>query len=114
MTAAIAAGAAAHRAETWHAIDWRKVHRTVRRLQARIVRAVRAGRWGKAKALQRLLTHSFAAKALAVKRVTSNPGKWTPGVDGVLWSTPATNFMPSHPFRNLLGPGRGGQVLPQR
>jgi len=36
-------------------------------------------------ALQHLLTSSFYAKALAVKRVTSNKGKKTPGVDGVLW-----------------------------
>ena len=114
MTAASTAGAASHQQVDWHAIDWQRVHQNVRRLQARIVKATQAGRWGKVKALQRLLTHSFAAKALAVKRVTSNPGKRTPGVDGVLWSTPATNFMPSHPFRNLLGPGRGGQVLPQR
>ena len=41
-----------------------------------------AGRWGKVKALQRLLTHSFSGKALAVKRVTENPGKRTPGMDG--------------------------------
>ncbi len=34
---------------------------------------------------QHLLTHSFYAKLLAVKRVTSNKGKKTPGVDGVLW-----------------------------
>jgi len=37
------------------------------------------------KALQWLLTHSLHAKLLAVKRVTTNKGKKTPGVDGVLW-----------------------------
>jgi RNA-directed DNA polymerase len=118
MTAATAAGATSHRAETWHAIDWRKVYRTVRRLQARIVQAVRAGRWGKVKALQRLLTHSFAAKALAVKRVTSNPGRRTPGVDGVLWSTPATKLQAvsslrhrgyrARPLRRVYIPKRSG------
>jgi RNA-directed DNA polymerase len=40
------------------------------------------------KALQRLLTHSFMAKALAVRRVTENQGKKTPGVDGKIWNTP--------------------------
>jgi RNA-directed DNA polymerase len=72
----------------WHAIDWRKVHRNVRRLQARIVQATKAKRWGKVKALQRLLTHSFSGKALAVRRVTENQGKNTPGVDKVTWNTP--------------------------
>src|SRR5262245_62792854 len=41
------AGAAPGLALDWHSIDWRKVHRNVRRLQARIVKAVREGRWGK-------------------------------------------------------------------
>src|SRR2546430_10486244 len=73
----------------WDQIDWSQCERQVRRLQARIVKATREGRWGKVKALQRLLTHSFAAKALAVKRVTENQGKKTPGVDRVIWHTPA-------------------------
>ena len=89
MTAISIAGAASHGDVDWHAIDWPKVHTTVRRLQARIVQATKAGRWGKVKALQRLLTHSFSGKALAVKRVTENPGKRTPGVDGQTWETPA-------------------------
>jgi len=32
--------------------------------------------------------HSFAGRALAVKRVTENRGKKTPGMDGDLWDTP--------------------------
>jgi RNA-directed DNA polymerase len=40
------------------------------------------------KALQWLLTHSFSGKALAVKRVTENKGKRTPGVDRLIWRTP--------------------------
>ena len=64
-------GKAAH----WDQVDWPKCERQVRRLQARIVKATREGRWGKVKALQRLLTHSFSGKALAVKRVTENQGK---------------------------------------
>ena len=41
------AGAAPERTPDWHSIDWRKVWRTVRRLQARIVKAVAEGRWNK-------------------------------------------------------------------
>ena len=72
----------------WHSIDWRKVWQTVRRLQARIVKAVAEGRWNKVKALVYLLTHSFSGRALAILRVVSNSGAKTPGVDGVLWNTP--------------------------
>ena len=83
-----ATGAVSHQAEGWHDIDWQKAHREVRRLQARIVKATQEGRWGKVKALQRLLTRSHSAKVLAVRRVTENKGKKTPGIDGVLWNTP--------------------------
>jgi RNA-directed DNA polymerase len=82
------AGAVPGPAPDWHSIDWKTVHRTVRRLQARIVKAVRAGRWGKVKALVYLLTHSFAGRALAILRVVSNSGTRTPGVDGISWNTP--------------------------
>jgi RNA-directed DNA polymerase len=74
----------------WHQIDWNKAHSNVKRLQARIVKATKEGRWGKVKALQHLLTHSLSGKALAVKRVTENAGKRTPGVDKETWSTPET------------------------
>src|SRR5215472_1801763 len=81
-------GATADIPLAWHQINWRQAERTVRRLQARIAQATQAGKWGKVKALQRLLTHSFSGKALAVRRVTENTGKRTPGVDGALWKTP--------------------------
>ena len=87
--AEMVAGAASHDGLDWHAIDWRRVHQIVRRLQARIVKAMQEGRWGKVRALQHLLTHSFSAKTLAVRRVTENQGKRTPGVDRVTWETPA-------------------------
>ena len=82
------AGAAPRRVPDWHSIDWRKVWQTVRRLQARIVKAVAEGRWNKVKALVYLLTHSYSGRALAILRVVSNSGAKTPGVDGVLWNTP--------------------------
>lgn len=82
------AGASSHTDDTWDGIQWYRTQRNVRRLQARIVRATQEKRWGKVKALQRLLTHSLSGKALAVRRVTENQGKHTPGVDKVLWDTP--------------------------
>ena len=79
------AGALGDNANEWHSIDWKHAQRGVRRLQVRIAKAVKESRWNKVRSLQYLLTHSFYAKLLAVKRVTSNTGKKTPGVDGVLW-----------------------------
>lgn len=73
----------------WKSINWKKAEIEVNRLQARIVKAVQQNKWNDVKRLQYLLTHSFYAKALAVKRVTMNKGKKTAGVDGILWNTPA-------------------------
>jgi RNA-directed DNA polymerase len=72
----------------WSTIKWNRAYRNVGRLQARIVKATQAKRWGKVKALQRLLTRSLSAKVLAIRRVTENKGKKTPGVDGEIWNTP--------------------------
>ena len=88
MTVEQSTGAVSHDVGGWHVIDWQRAHTHVRRLQARIVKATQAGKWNKVKTLQRLLTRSFYAKASAVKRVTENKGKNTPGVDGVVWRTP--------------------------
>ena len=72
----------------WHSIEWHSVSIRVRRLQVRIAKATKECNWRRVRQLQRLLTRSTSAKALAVKRVTENRGHKTPGVDGVAWSTP--------------------------
>jgi RNA-directed DNA polymerase len=82
------AGAASHQEKNWHTINWQAVNQEVKRLQVRIVKAQQQGKRGKVKALQHLLTHSLNGKGLAVKRVTENQGKRTPGVDGAIWNTP--------------------------
>lgn len=126
-----AAGAASHinpsididvAPQEWHNINWHKVNQNVRRLQARIVQATQAGKWGRVKALQRLLTHSFSGKALAVRRVSENPGKNTPGVDRVIWNTPAKKtqaiqglvqhgYQPQ-PLRRIYIPKSNGKLRP--
>jgi RNA-directed DNA polymerase len=72
----------------WNSINWIQAKHSVKSLQLRIAKATREGKPGKIKTLQWLLSHSFYAKLLAVKRVTENAGKRTPGTDGVLWKTP--------------------------
>src|SRR6266478_5087116 len=109
MTAAIQAGALSRSVPNWQAIDWASARCSVRRLQARIVKATQEQRWGKVRALQHLLTHSFSGKALAVKQVTENSGKRTPGVDRVLWNTPAKKEAAIRELKQ-----RGYQPLPLR
>jgi RNA-directed DNA polymerase len=115
-------GAASGDEVDWHQIDWASAHRTARRLQMRIAKAVREGRWGRVKALQWLLTHSRSGKAIAVKRVTENQGKKTPGVDGEIWDTPVKRargmmsltrrgYCPQ-PLRRVFIPKANGKMRP--
>jgi len=71
----------------WDYIPWKLVEKRVRRLQVRIAKAVREQNHKKVQKLQWILTHSLCARLLAVKTVTSNKGKNTPGIDLVLWKT---------------------------
>jgi RNA-directed DNA polymerase len=121
MTTAIAVGAVSREAAEWYAINWPTIHHNVRRLQVRIVQATKAGKWGKVKALQRLLTCSYSGKVLAVRRVTENSGKKTPGVDREIWDTPEKKtqavqalkrrgYQPQ-PLRRVYIPKSDGQTM---
>jgi retron-type reverse transcriptase len=116
------AGAILNTSSAWDAVDWRTVEDNVRRLQARIVKAVQQKKWNKVKALQHLLTHSASGKLLAVRRVTVNDGRKTPGVDGELWDTPrkklqgvisltARGYRPM-PLRRIYIPKANGKLRP--
>jgi RNA-directed DNA polymerase len=103
------AGAVPRDPPHWHSINWKTVGTTVRRLQARIVKAVQARRWGKVKALVYLLTHSFSGRATAILRVTTNDGAKTPGVDGETWNDPESKSEAIHALRS-----HGYQPMPLR
>jgi RNA-directed DNA polymerase len=116
------AGAASREALPWTIAERRKASGIARRLQARIVKAVKQGRWNRVRALQRLLTRSRSAKLLAVARVTENDGKHTPGVDGEIWRTPrqkrraietlsARGYHP-RPLRRVYIPKSNGKLRP--
>jgi RNA-directed DNA polymerase len=109
MTKEQSFGASSNKVSDWQAIDWPKVRHYVRRLQLRIAKAIRAGKYGKAKALSWLLTHSRSAKLLAVKRVTENKGAKTPGVDNVLWRTDKQKYAAVQHLKR-----RGYRPLPLR
>ena len=106
----------------WHLIDWRKATLIVRSLQSRIVKAVKAGKWKKVRDLQRLLSRSSSAKALAIRRVTENKGKRTAGIDGEKWSTPKQKHQAmerlnhqgykAQPTRRVMIPKSNGKMRP--
>lgn len=106
---AIGTGAPSHPEQMWLHTNWSCIQTEVKRLQMRIAKATMEGRWGKVKALQHLLTHSHSGKMFAVKRVTENRGKRTPGIDGKIWSTPAAKWTGMQSMQQ-----RGYHALPLR
>ncbi len=116
------AGAPIGSFRNWKSIHWKAIYEAVKRLQMRIAKAVKEGIYGRAKALQWLLTHSYQAKLLAVKRVTSNKGKRTPGVDNVTWKTARQKFQAAgnlkrrgyqpSPLRRIYIPKKNGKKRP--
>ena len=74
-------------ARQWTSVDWDRIRSQVNRLQTRIAKATQERKWNLVQRLNYLLTHSQSAKLLAVRIVTQNKGRRTPGVDGERWST---------------------------
>ena len=106
---ALDAGALPIWQKDWKVIKWPAIFKKIRRLQMRIAEAVCEKRWGKVHFLQRTLIRSLPAKLWAVRRVVSNQGKRTPGVDKVLWKTPRQKMQAARSLRR-----RGYKPLPLR
>jgi RNA-directed DNA polymerase len=108
-------------AEDWHAIDWKRVYRTVKNLRQRLFRASRDGDLTRVRSLQRLMLHSRANACDSVRRVTQvNRGQSTPGIDHVVVTTPeergalcpqlsALELHKVHPVRRVYIPKRQGK-----
>ena len=104
MTAQLGADANPYGIQNWSSINWNQVLYNVRRLQARIVKAFKGGEYKKVKNLQSLLKRSLAARLLAVKRVTTNRGSKTPGVDKVTWTTSAQKLKSVEKLKTSIYP----------
>ena len=109
-------------ARKWDETEWAEIETVVNNLQVRIASAARNKDWKGVNKLSRLLTKSYYAKLLAVRKVTQNKGGKTPGVDGVVWTSPADKMRAAlnltkkgyraKPLKRKYIPKKNGKVRP--
>lgn len=95
--------------DPWSCINWSLVSDRVNKLQSRITKAVMREKYYLVKRLQHLPKNSFFAKLIAVRKVTTNKGKNTSGIDRELWRTPKRKWEAA-----LSLESRGYRSLPLR
>jgi RNA-directed DNA polymerase len=107
----------------WDSIPWDRIERAVFRIQTRIVKYLKEGKLWLVKKLQRLLRNSYHVILLAIKRVTSNKGKNTAGVDGKIIRTPEQKIKTAQmintqrrhktsPLKRIFIPKKNGKMRP--
>lgn len=85
----------------WQKIDWKQVNQYMRTIQNQLVIAVKRKDIMEIKRLQNQINRSFSARALAVKKVVSNQGKRTAGIDKQLWPRAEQKSEAIKSLRNL-------------
>ena len=87
--------------KNWNEINWKQCFETLEKLQYKILIAYRDKDMKLVKIRQHELTRSFAARAIAVRKVVSNKGKNTPGIDKVIWDSKELRFQAIGKLKNL-------------
>lgn len=76
----------------WNQINWNQINKEVSSLQENLVVAYENGNYDQVHSIQNKLMMSFAGRATAVRRVISNRGKNTAGIDKITWNTPTEKY----------------------
>lgn len=72
----------------WNDVDWRRANNELKTLQAKLYKAIRdQASKEEVRRIHNAIIQSFAARALAVRRITTNGGRKTAGIDGILYTT---------------------------
>lgn len=78
--------------QNWNNIPWSQVINKVQDLKNKIVKANLNNNMRLVYKLQNQLVSSFEGRALAIRRIITNSGAKTPGIDNILWNTPGKKF----------------------
>jgi RNA-directed DNA polymerase len=70
----------------WYKINWKKANEEIMILQEKIMVAVLKNNFEEVYKLQRRIVTSFAGRALAVRKVVTNSGSKTAGIDKIQWN----------------------------
>src|SRR6185312_14363869 len=76
----------------WHNINWLDAYNKASAIQQGIVKAVLSNDMKTVYQLQRQLVVSYEARVLAIRKVVTNHGSKTAGVDHQIWSTPESRI----------------------
>lgn len=74
----------------WREVDWKLAYATLKKLQANLYKSLKNGE--PTDKIHRQILTSFSVRAIAVRKVTSNAGGKTCGVDNILWTTDEAKF----------------------
>eukprot|EP00243_Klebsormidium_subtile_P002435 TRINITY_DN14841_c0_g5_i1.p1 TRINITY_DN14841_c0_g5~~TRINITY_DN14841_c0_g5_i1.p1 ORF type:complete len:427 (+),score=-90.84 TRINITY_DN14841_c0_g5_i1:14-1294(+) len=74
--------------KNWHDIPWSLLYKKASSIQEGIVMAYKNNNLSQVYQLQRKLVTSLSGRAIAVRRVVTNSGSSTPGVDKQTWDSP--------------------------
>ena len=88
-------------AKKYENINWIQCVLELFKLQSEILKAFRNGNIKDVLKAQHALTRSFAARALAVRKVTTNKGKNTYGIDKVVLKTNEEKFKAIYSVKDL-------------
>jgi RNA-directed DNA polymerase len=96
----------------WHIIPWKTFYGEVALLQEELIMAYRKGDMKMVYRLQRKLISSAAARAIAVRRVTVNAGSKTPGIDNIVWDSPAQRTKGMDELKEIVMNPKGYKASP--
>lgn len=86
----------------WHNINWKQINYNVSRRQKEMVVAYRNNDLKEVFKIQEKIAKSFEGRALAVRNIITNKGSKTPGIDKVIWSTPAERYLAIGELRDIV------------